>query len=247
MFKSIFSCYSYTCFFSFKFYTVHAWGVFTGCPLQSSWEKEIHNSCSKLNIALTFLTQTKAEIATDRLNKHNTPNTGEKLLTQTHKILYIVLPFTLLFPQVVHSFSVSVKRNAISFLPNASLSPCLTVFSSILLFSSNTFHKWQGERCPLKVIARLIKFPPPRKEQENVIKEKRRELERIDLPRRPSTPGPCPSISDEENGKKCKRILKKAEARWQVWHGDGNSSNTGVMRKRRDEREVRKAEWEDDN
>lgn len=110
---------------------------------------------------------------------------------------------------------------------------CLSVFSS------NTFHKWQGERCPLKVIARLIKFPPPRKEQENVIKEKRRELERINLPRRPSTPGPCPFISDEEN-EKCKRILKKAETGWQLWHGDGNQSNTGVMRNRRDEREVRK-------
>lgn len=95
-------------------------------------------------------------------------------------------------------------QDAISFLPSISLSFC-----QYFLFSSYTFHKWQGERCPLKVIAGLIKFPPTRREHENVIKEKRWELERINLRRRPSTPGPCPPISDEENEKNAREYWRK--------------------------------------
>jgi len=102
------------------------------------------------------------------------------------------------FPCVIHSFlSLHAWSNLIS-SQYLSLSFCLCQY---LLFSSHTFHKGQGERCPLKVIAGLIKFPPLRKEEENVIKEKRWELERINLTRRPSTPGLCPSISAEENEK----------------------------------------------
>lgn len=246
--KSIFACY--TSFISFRFYTMHAWGLFTGRPLQSSWVKETLNSCCCRNSIMLWPSSHKQKLKLQQTDStsiiHQIQQKSCWLHTST-QLLYILLPFTLLFPQVVHSFSVSVKRNAISFLLNASLSPCLTAFSSILLFSSNTFHKWQGERCPLKVIARLIKFPPPRKEQENVIKEKRRELERIDLPHRPSTPRPCPSISGEEDGKKMQENIEESRSWVTGLACDGNSSNTGVMRKRRNDREVRKAEWEDDN
>lgn len=202
-------------------------------PRQSSAVKETVNSCSKLNNGLTFFTQTKAAMQeTDSTNEHGTQHPVQQLKLLTVHKHTTTSCFPLSFFSLCHPFFLSLYTwcNLIS---SQNFSLCLSVFSS------NTFHKWQGERYPLKVIACLIKFPPPRKEQESVIKEKRRELERINLPCRPSTPRPCPSISDEEN-EKFKRILKKAETGWQVRYGDGNRSNTGVMRNRRDEREVRK-------
>lgn len=96
-----------------------------------------------------------------------------------------------------------------------------------------------GWKVPTEGNSTPNQISPTEKRTGECNKGKRSELEWINLPRRPSTPGPCPSISDEEN-EKCKRILKKAETGWQLWHGDGNRSNTGVMRNRGDEREVRK-------
>lgn len=140
---------------------------------------------------------------TDSTNVHGTLHPvqqQQKLLTAHKHTTTSTSCFHSLFLFLMSSIlSCLCMHDAISFFPvflSLSVSVC-----QYLLFSSYTFHKWQGERCPLKVIAGLIKFPPPRKEQENVIKEKRWELERINLPRRPSTPGPCSSISDEENEK----------------------------------------------
>lgn len=171
-----------------------------GRPWQTSVVKEMVNSCSKLNIPLTFLTQTKSCHARDRFRKrawHTTPCTAAAKAADNTKKHTTTSCFPSLFLFLVSSILFCLcMQDAISFLPSISLSFC-----QYFLFSSYTFHKWQGERCPLKVIAGLIKFPPTRREHENVIKEKRWELERINLRRRPSTPGPCPPISDEENEK----------------------------------------------